>query len=310
MNIENTPILVTGGAGFIGSHLVDALVEKRANVIVVDNLSTGKHDYVNPKAKFYEMDMNDPGFEEVFKKECPEIVYMLGFNTNVPESVKNPVFDSWSIIGSLRTLEFAKRYGIKKVIFCSTSFVYGNTKNLPTKETEPVIPDNPYIISKFAVENYLQFYGRTYGLDYVIFRFATTYGPRQVGGAMADYIRSIYAGKQAAIYGDGNKTRDYTYVGDVVRANLMALDYKANDKILPIFNLSNNKETSLNILYKKIANLLGRPDAEPEYNSDRPGEMMRSRLDNTKAIEHLGWKPVVSFDDGLKMTVEYFKKQQ
>ena len=310
MNVENVTILVTGGAGFIGSHLVDALLEKKANVVVVDNLSTGKRNNVNPGAKFYEMDMNDPGFEEVFKKERPEIVYMLGFNTDVPKSVKNPVFDSRSILGSLRTLEFARMHETRKVIFCSTSFVYGNTKNLPTKETEPVIPDNPYIISKFAVENYVQFYGRTYGVEYVIFRFATTYGPRQVGGAMADYIRSIYAGKQAAIYGDGTKTRDYTYISDIVASNLLALDYKPDGAILPIFNLSNNKENNLNTLYKKIANLLGRPEAEPEYNPDRPGEMMRSRLDNAKAKEHLGWQPSVSFDEGLRMTVEYFKKQQ
>ncbi len=151
MNIEGMTILVTGGAGFIGSHLVDALIEKGGKVVVVDNLSTGKRSNVNPKAKFYEMDMNDAIFEDVFKKERPQFVYMLGFNTNVPKSVKDPLFDSQSIFGSLKTLEFARMYGTRKVIFCSTSFVYGNTKNLPTKETEPAIPDNPYIISKFAV---------------------------------------------------------------------------------------------------------------------------------------------------------------
>ncbi|MDD2757952.1 MAG: NAD-dependent epimerase/dehydratase family protein [Patescibacteria group bacterium] len=310
MNLENKTILVTGGAGFIGSHLVDALLEKGAKVVVVDNLSTGKRENINLKAEFYELDMNDPNFEDVFKKERPEIVYMFGFNTNVPKSVEDPIFDSRSITGSLKTLEFSKQYGAKKVIFSSTGFVYGNTNNLPTKETEPVMPDNPYIISKFAVENYVQFYSHVFGLNCVIFRFATIFGPRQTGGAMADYIRSINVGKRAAIYGDGTKTRDYTYVGDVIRANLLALDYESDEKIIPIFNLGNSNEISLNVLYKKIADLLGKPEAVPEYNPDRPGEMLRNRLDNTKAKMYLGWQPVVNFEDGLKKTIEYFLKQQ
>ncbi len=267
--------MVTGGAGFIGSHLVAALVERGAKVVIVDNLSTGRRENVHPKAVFYKMDMNDPKFERVFKKEKPEIVFMLGFNTNVPKSVKDPLYDCGSITGSLKTLEYCRRYGAKKAVFSSSSFVYGNARHLPTKESEPVLPDNPYIISKATVENYVQFYGKTYGLDFVIFRYSTTYGPRQVGGAMADYIRSINSGRQAAIYGDGKKTRDYLYIGDVVRANLMVLDYKPQKGVVPIFNLSTGKETSLNTVYKKIAALLGRPDIGPKYEPDRPGELMR-----------------------------------
>lgn len=303
-------ILVTGGAGFIGSHLVDQLVKRRIKTVVVDDLSTGRKANVNQRAVFYQLDMNDPKFEAVFKKHKFDGVFMLGFNTNVPKSVLDPVFDSRSITGSLKTLDFSRKYKVKKIIFSSTSFVYGNTKKLPTPETEPALPDNPYVISKSTVENYVQFYAKIYGLDYVIFRYATTYGPRQIGGAMADYIRSIYAGRQADIFGDGKKTRDYMYVGDIVRANLLALNFRPKTGASPIFNLSTGKETTLYALYKKIAKLLGRPEAEPRFLPDRPGELMRSKLDNTKAKKVLKWQPQVGLDKGLEHTVNYFLNKQ
>ncbi len=307
---KNKKILVTGGAGFIGSHLVDALINSGAKVSVVDNLVTGRKENLNKKAKFYQLDINDPALEKVFKKEKPEVVYMLAFNTNVPKSVREPLFDARSLTGSLNTLEMARKYGTKRVVFSSTSFVYGNTKHLPTPETEPVLPDNPYIISKSSIEHYLKFYKKAHGLDFVIFRYATTYGPRQVGGAMADYIRSIHAGKQAEIYGNGKKTRDYMFVGDIVRANLMAATYKEQKNILPVFNLSTGVETSLYSLYKKIGMLLGQDKAEPLFMPDRPGELIRSKLDNAKAKKYYKWKPSVSLDEGLKITVEYYKNNQ
>ncbi len=308
MDLKNKKILVTGGAGFIGFHLVAALLKQGAKVVVVDSLITGRKENLHKQATFYKLDINDPAFETVFKKEKPEVVYMLAFNTNVPRSVKDPVFDNASITGSLKTLEFSRKYGVKKVVFSSTSFVYGNTKNLPTPETEAASPENPYIISKHTVENYVRFYGRTYGLDYVIFRYATTYGPGQTGGAMADYVRCIDSGKQAEIYGDGKKTRDYMYVGDIVRANIMAASYKPQKGILPLFNLSTGKETTLYQLYKKIARLLGKPQAEPKFCPDRPGEMYRSKLNNSKAKKYFKWQPKFSLDAGLAETIGYFKK--
>ena len=168
--------------------------------------------------------------------------------------------------------------------------------------------DNPYIISKSAVENYLRFYGDTCGLEYVIFRYATTYGPRQVKGAMADYIRCIRAGRQAEIYGNGKKTRDYLYVGDVVNANLMALEYKINKAVEPTFNLSTGTETTLYSLYKKIANLLQKPESEPVFMEDRPGEIIRSKLDSRKVKKYMKWSVKISLEEGLKNTVDYFKK--
>lgn len=307
---STTRIMITGGAGFIGSHLADALIKQGQKVCIVDNLSTGRIENVNKKAVFYKLDINNSEFENIYKKEKPDVVYMFAYNTNVPRSVMDPVFDAGSITGTLKTLDYARRYGTRKVIFASTSFVYGNTENMPIKETELIIPVNPYIISKSACEYYIQFYGKTYGLEYIIFRFATTYGPRQTGGAMADYIRSIHSGGQAAIYGDGSKTRDYLHVSDVVRASLMALDYCPEINVSPIFNLSTNKETSLNAIYKRIASLLGRPDAVPDYQPDRPGELLRMKLSNYKAKRYLGWQHTVRIDQGLEDVVNYFIKQQ
>jgi UDP-glucose 4-epimerase len=172
------------------------------------------------------------------------------------------------------------------------------------------LPVNPYIISKHSVENYVQFYAKVYNLDFVIFRYAPTYGPRQITGAMHDYIRSIYKNKQAEIYGDGKKTRDYVFIDDITKANLMALDYKPQKDVIPLFNLSTNKQTSLYVLYKKIAILLTKPEAEPKFMPDRAGEIIKLQLDNTKAKKYLGWKPKIDLDLGLKKTVNFFLQNQ
>ncbi len=203
MELKNKKVLVTGGAGFIGSHLVDALIDSGAQVVCVDNLVTGRVENVNKRSKFYELDINDAKLEEVFNKEKPEIVYALAFNTIVPKSVKDPLFDAKGLIGTLNTIVLANKYDCKKFIFTSSGFVYGNVKIFPTPETEPIIPDNPYIISKFAIENYLGFFYRVYGLDYIVLRLGTVFGPRQTLGALADYMRCINSNKNAEIYGDG-----------------------------------------------------------------------------------------------------------
>lgn len=300
-------ILVTGGAGFIGSHLVPALLDRGHDVVVVDNLSTGRAENLDERAAFHAADINDDALAEVFETHRPQAVYMLAFNTNVPLSVRDALFDSRSITGSLRTLELARQHGAAKVIFASSSFAYGNAERLPTPETEPIIPSNPYVISKSTTENYVRFYYETHGLDCVIFRYATTYGPRQTGGAMADYIRSIHAGGAAKIYGDGSKTRDYTFVGDIVNANVMALDFSFPPGVTPVLNLGTGQETTLLKLYGEVGKLLGRPDARPDFEPDRPGEIMRSALDNRKAAELLDWRPRVGLVEGLGATVDHYR---
>jgi len=302
MNLKNKKILVTGGAGFIGSHTVDALIEKGANVIIVDNLVTGRKENLNPKAKFYKLNIADSKIERIFKKEKPEIIYHFAFNVLVPKSVENPLMDVDSIVGSIKVLKNAQKYGAKKIIFSSSGFIYGNTKNLPAKETEPVDPISPYAVAKNSVENYIRFFNKAYGLPYVIFRYAAVYGPGQITGAMNDYVKKLASGKQAQIWGDGTKTRDYVFINDVVRANLLVLDLPDNYPD-PIFNIGTGIETTLNKLYWKIAKLL-KKEPKPIYLPDRPGEQIRYSLDYSKIKEALGWEPKYNLEEGLRIKLK------
>ncbi len=299
MKLQNTKVLVTGGAGFIGSHTVDALIEKGADVIIIDNLATGRKENLNPKAKFYNMNIADQKLENIFLEEKPEIIYHFAFNVLVPKSVENPLIDMDSIAGSINLLKNAVKYGVKKIVFSSSGFLYGNTKNLPAKETEPIDPISPYVVSKNAVENYLKFFNKAYGFPYVTFRYAAVYGPRQVTGAMADYIRKLSSGRQAEIWGDGNKTRDYVYIGDVVKANLSALALPS-DFQNPVFNIGTGIETTLDELYEKIARLLGKEN-NPIYFPDRSGEQIRYALDYSKIKTALNWQPTINLEEGLKL---------
>jgi len=303
MNLKAKKCLITGGAGFIGSHMVDTLIKEGAKVVVVDNLSTGRKENLNPKAKFYEINIAEPRIEEILEKEKPEIIYHFAFFVLVPKSVENPLLDVDSIIGSVRILKKVKEMGgVKKIIFSSSGFLYGNSQNLPIKETEPIMPISAYIVSKSAVENYLRFFKSAYNLPYVILRYSTVYGSRQTSGAMADYVRKLSSGKQAEIWGDGSKTRDYVFIKDVVNANLLALDVSESHPN-PVFNIGTGVETTLNAVYKKIADLLGKK-AQPIYYPDRPGEQIRYCLDNSKAKKELNWEPRVNLDEGLKLVLK------
>lgn len=306
--LKGKRVLVTGGAGFIGSHTVDALIKNEAEVIIVDNLSSGKKDNINPQAKFYNVNIADTEIERIMEKEQPQIIYHFAFFVFVPKSVENPLLDMDVVIGSLRMLKKARELGVKKFIFASSGFLYGNTKNLPAKETEPVIPISPYVVSKQAIENYLRFFYSACGLPYVILRYAAIYGPRQVTGAMADYIRKLSKNQQAEMWGDGTKTRDYVFIEDVVRINLLALNVP-NDHPDPVFNVGTGVETTLNTIYKKIADMLNK-EARPTYHPDRPGEQIRYCLDSSKAQKELKWKPECSLDNGLRLTFEYARSKK
>jgi UDP-glucose 4-epimerase len=304
MKLKGKRVLVTGGAGFIGSHTVDALISLGAQVTVIDNLSTGSRSNLNPKAKFYETNVADSGIEEILEREKPQIIYHFSFFVLVPKSVENPLLDIDNVIGSIRILKKAKEMGgLEKFVFISSGFLYGNTRNLPAKETEPMEFITPYVVTKNAIENYLKFYKKSFAIPYVILRYAAVYGPRQVTGAMADYIRKLSAGQQADIWGDGTKTRDYVYIDDVVRANLAVLDIPNNHQN-PVFNIGTGKETTLNTVYFKIAELLG-VKGSPIYHPDRPGEQMRYSLDYGKINNELGWEPQVKLEEGLAKILSF-----
>lgn len=295
MDLKGKKILVTGGAGFIGSKTVNAFLERGAKVVVVDDLSA-QNKVMNEKTTFYNVNIASPELEDVFKKEQPEIVYHFAFNVLVYKSLEAAIGKE-SVEAGLNLLSNCQKYGVKKIIFASSGFVYGNTKNIPTKETDPINPAS-YTISKNTVENYIKLFNEKYGLKYVIFRYTTVYGPGQVAGAMSDYIRKLSINQQSDIWGDGTKTRDYVYIDDVVKANVLALELPEDFKD-PVFNVSTAKETSLNDLYSMIAHLLGK-EAKPNYLPDRAGEQLRYALDYSKIKNALGWEPHYKLEEGLK----------
>jgi len=301
MDIKNRKILITGGASFIGSHTADALIEKGAKVVIVDNFLTGRQENLNPEIKVYKANIIDSEIENIFKNEEPDFVYHFAFNRLFLKSVENPLLDMDSIAGSINLLNNARKIGIKKFIFPSSGFVYGKTEKLPMRETDSPNPITPYAIAKYTVENYLKFFYETYNLPYVILRYPNVYGQRQNIGAMADYIQKLSSGKQAEIYGDGTMSRDYVNVLDIVEANLLALEVP-EDYPNPVFNVGTGIETTLNQLYRKIAELLNKK-ADPIYLPGRSEEQQRYFLDYSRYFKAVGWKPEISLDEGLKLTL-------
>ena len=283
-------ILVTGGAGFIGSHLVDRLISLGHKVTVIDNLLSGNFFNVNERATFFECSTESNVLTNIFCERF-DLVFHLAANTNVPLSVSSPWFDFKTLIGSMNVLHECVNWEVPTV-YVSSSFVYGNTLNLPTKEKEPFQLSAPYGIVKHTFEQYLEFFK---GLRSVIVRPATVYGPRQVKGAMADYIRKIRNGENAVIY--GQKTRDYVYIDDVIDALILLMDKEG------IYNVGTGKETTLERLYDEIAHIVGVKN-EPILLPGRPGEIDFQSLDCTK-LEKLGWKPEIGLIEGLEKVINY-----
>ncbi|HLW59048.1 MAG TPA: NAD-dependent epimerase/dehydratase family protein [bacterium] len=302
IDVRGMKVLITGGAGFIGSHTARALLRAGAVVVVVDNLSTGSRANVPAGVRCHELNIADERFVEILDRERPDLIYHFAFYVLVPKSVQDPLLDVDAVVGSIRLLQKAKEIGVQKIVFASSGFLYGNTAPLPVAETSPIDPVSPYVVAKQAIEGYLRFYHRTYGVPYVVLRYSAVYGPGQRTGAMADYIRRLSSGGQAEIWGDGSKTRDYVHIDDVVDANLLALAVP-HDHPVPVYNIGTGVETTLNDLYGRIAALLG-VAAAPIYHPDRPGEQLRYCLDHSKAARELGWTPRRSLDAGLRATVE------
>lgn len=300
-------ILVTGGAGFIGSHIVDKLIEQNHRVVVVDNLSSGKKENINPEAKFYNIDICASELSHIFREEVPEVVFHLAAQISVGRSVEDPIFDAKNnILGSLNLLENARKSGVKKIIFTSTGgAIYGDTKEIPTTEEYFPKPMSPYGIAKFSIERYLDYYNNILKIPSVILRLANVYGPRQdpygEAGVVAIFCQQLIDNKQPVINGNGKQTRDYTFVEDVALAHILAL----NEDKIGIFNVSTAKETSVNEIFD-ILKQVGNFDIKASYGPAKPGEQERSCLDYAKIKKELGWEPKTNLEQGLKETVEWF----
>lgn len=310
-------IVVTGGAGFIASHLVDACIEAGHSVVVIDDLSSGRVENLNPRAAFYQLDIRSPEVAQVFEIHQPDVVSHHAAQMDVRRSVKDPRHDAdVNILGTLNILEQARRYGVGGCIFASTGgAVYGEHDGLPTPEECRSRPVSPYGVGKLAAEHYLRFYEETFGIRGLALRYANVYGPRQSphgeAGVVAIFCQAILEGRPLVVNGDGEQTRDYIHIKDIVAANLLALDHLFTSPLRfenRIFNIGSGVETSVNLLVEKLANASGRRP-EHRHGPPRAGEQRRSALDFKRARDVLGWKPEVPLDEGLSWTFSWFEER-
>lgn len=304
-------ILVTGGAGFIASHISDALMASGHSVVVLDNLSSGRIENLNSDAHFVQGDIRDKAFIDLlFQEHRFDIVNHHAAQMDVRKSVTDPVFDAeTNIVGSINLLEASREHSVKRFIFASTGgAIYGEQDYFPADEDHATRPESPYGIAKRSVELYLHYYLKVHGLAHTIFRYANVYGPRQdphgEAGVVSIFTNALLAGKQCTIFGDGKQTRDYVFVGDVVRAHLLALEKNIRSET---FNISTGIETDVNQLFFMLSNILTGGKAQPAYSGARKGELLRSVCSAAKAEKLLGWKPQRELEDGLKRTVGYFQ---
>lgn len=303
-------VLVTGGAGFIGSNIVDALVERGDDVVIVDNLCEGRRENVNPQARLYEISICDPELAKVFEQEKPDIVNHHAAQINLRKSVDEPLFDAQeNILGSINVIVNSVRSGVRKLIYSSSGgAIYGEPDYLPADENHPVRPVSQYGVSKYCVEHYIELYARQNDLSYAILRYANIYGPRQnpfgEAGVVAIFARQMMRGERPSIFGPGNKTRDYAHVSDVVSVNILAMEQDANVTC----NIGTGVETSDQEIYDAVAAALGYTE-KPIYTEVRPGEIQRICLDCSRAKQELGWEHKVSLKEGIASTVAYFKEK-
>ena len=304
-------ILVTGGAGFIGSHIVDAYLRLGHTVSIIDNLSSGREKFINPAAHFYKADISDPAaVADIFKREQPEALNHHAAQMEVRRSVSDPKFDAQvNILGLLNLMETGKNYGLKKIIFASSGgAIYGDADILPTPENYPVRPASPYGISKFTCELYLDFYAQTYKLPFVALRYGNVYGPRQnphgEAGVVAIFTRKLLAGETPVINGDGEQARDFVFVTDVVNANVRALERTAKLQV----NIGTSQKTTVNTIFHELVKLTGSMVGET-HGPVKPGEQRVSVLKTELAKLKLNWTPQVTLTEGLARTVEYFKNE-
>ena len=301
-------ILVTGGAGFIGSHVVDAYINDNHNVVIVDDMSRGRKEFINPRATFHQISISDPQLANIIQKESIKVISHHAAQISVSDSVKNPVKDAESnIIGTLQLLQNAVECGVNKFIFASTGgAIYGEQDYFPAREDHPQKPTSPYGLSKLSVEGYLKFYKEQYGLKSIIFRYGNVFGPRQnpngEAGVVAIFNNRLLKGQAPIINGDGEQTRDYIFVRDVVNANLLALKLNGSDT----FNVGTGQETSVNELTHLILEI-AESNIDIQISKKNNFEQRRSCLDYKKLKGSLNWSPKVSLKEGLSETFIFFK---
>jgi len=302
-------ILVTGGAGFIGSHVVDLFLSHSYEVVIVDDLSTGRASNLNPAANFYQLDIRDPKIREVFATERPDYVSHHAAQMDVRRSVAQPLFDAdVNILGSINLIECAKEFEVKHFVYISTGgAVYGEPETLPCDETHPINPICQYGASKHTVEHYLYMYNVNYGLNYTVLRYPNVFGPRQdphgEAGVVAIFTGKMLAEEPVTINGDGEQTRDFVFVGDCARANYLAVttDHKPG-----IYNIGWGRPTSINEIFTNLAKITNYTQPV-SYGAAKVGETRHIYLNAVKANRDLSWSPTMSLEDGLRETVEYFR---
>ena len=299
--------LVTGGAGFIGSHIADALIAAGHTVTVVDDLSRGRRALLNPDATFVELDITSPELAAALAEAHPEVVFHAAAQIDVRESVRDPLHDAdVNVVGTVNVLRAAVDAGSRRVVFASSGgAIYGDTDVIPTPEDHPCLPASPYGTAKLCAEAYGGTFSRQAGLEFVALRYANVYGPRQdphgEAGVVAIFATRLVHGAPVVINGDGTQSRDYVHVHDVVRANLAAVDGPTG-----VYNIGTGVETDVNTVYQMLAAAAG-VSAGAEHGPAKPGEQRRSCLDTTGTLRRLGWSAAIGFDDGARSTVEYFR---
>lgn len=301
-------ILVTGGAGFIGSHVVDRLLLEGHEVTVVDNLSTGRRRNLNKAASFYKLDIQNSRLEKVFRNERPSLVMHLAAQMDVRRSVDDPIYDAQvNILGTLNLMEQAFKHGTRKIVFSSSGgAIYGEQELFPAPEGHPTRPLSPYGISKLTGEHYLSYYQRVSGIQFVSVRYANVFGPRQdpegEAGVVAIFIQKMLNAEQAVINGNGRQTRDFVYVEDVVEANLAVM----GQEVQGVYNVGTGEETTINTLFSTLKEITG-SEYQEIHGPAKKGEQSRSVVDAAKLRNELGWEPRVTLREGLEKTVAYFQ---